>query len=109
MKPKSKNLTASSPKSAKKPTKTSKPACAKSAKVTYRCSDSEKPSDAPSAAEALANIISIRRALSVCFLLSKLSRQEGILMTEELFNGVEKIIEALVEHLLTAAQVEDEK
>ena len=108
MKPKSKNPTASSPKSAKKPTKTSKPACAKYARPTYPHNASEKPSDAPNAKEALASITNIQKALSVCYLLPKLEDSESKTVTipDSLHDALVKLVAGLVEYAIAHVELD---
>jgi len=105
MKPKSKNPTASSPKSAKKPTKTSKPACAKSVKVTYQRKGLAKPS---AAREALDGINDLLRLLHISNIATKLTGEyEGVvLVPEAVFNAVVLGYESLQTQLEKAVENE---
>lgn len=94
MKPKSKNRTVSSPKSAKKRTKTSKPACAKSAKATCQRNASAKPS---AAREALDGVNALLRILHISKIATKLTGEyeDVILIPEAVFNAVVQNYESL--------------
>ena len=58
----------------------------------------------------MGNIVNIQRALSVSFLLSKLNEPESstIILPENLFNAVVKLVDALVEYTASHVELEEE-
>jgi hypothetical protein len=92
----------------KKPKKT-KPPVAKYMRETYSHKE-EEPLGVPSAKDALKNIRGIQRAMSVCFLLSKLhDAEEGtVIMPEKVFHALSQLVDALVDYTMAHVELENE-